>query len=292
MKEKKDIPLISNLEYKQLFLPNISEEILNNQAIVQLYRLEFYLRNILIPVKPYRTTFNFIIFVTKGTIKQHLDGEDFLVKKGEILYIRQGSITATLEIDPEVKGYFLVYENEVYSNPSFSINPSKLFFIAPYIKNSEIDFLKIIKILNLMEFELIQEDQNITISFLKIILLKILNQTSEAPKETTRTMDIAFQFRNLLYDFHTDEKKVFFYANKIGVTENYLNKCLKKITGKSPKQWINEIDIDHSKYLLQTDKTIAEIAYELNFQTPSHFSQVFKKVVGKSPKDYRSEKLK
>lgn len=67
-----------------------------------------------------------------------------------------------------------------------------------------------------------------------------------------------------------------FYADHLHLTENYLNKCLKEVTGKTPKQWINEIDIDYSKTLLQTGKSISEIAYELNFQTPSHFSQVFK----------------
>ncbi|WP_232816091.1 helix-turn-helix domain-containing protein [Chryseobacterium capnotolerans] len=52
---------------------------------------------------------------------------------------------------------------------------------------------------------------------------------------------------------------------------------MKSVTQKSPKQWINEIDINYSKALLHSSKDIAEIAYELNFHTASHFTQLFKK---------------
>ncbi|WKS95100.1 AraC family transcriptional regulator [Riemerella columbina] len=275
MKDPEEIRILSNFEYKRLFLPNITEEILNNRSNIQLYRLEFYLRDILIPVKPYRTTFNFLLFVTKGYIKQHSDGEAFTVNAGEFLYIRQGSITATLEIDSNAKGYFLIYENEVYSHPNFALNPSKLSFIPPYFNSQYIGFSHFIKTLELMEYELLishYRDNEIVRSYLHIVLPKMLQQTDKYPKNISRAMEVSFQFRNLLYEYHKEEKKVLFYADKMGVTENYLNKCLKEVTGKSPKQWINEVDINHSKHLLQGDKTIAEIAYELNFQTPSHFA--------------------
>lgn len=105
-------------------------------------------------------------------------------------------------------------------------------------------------------------------------------------------MELSLQFRDLLFKHHITEKRVVFYANKLSVTENYLNKCIKSVTRKSPKQWINEIDINYGKALLYSTRDIAEIAYELNFQTASHFTQLFKKITGITPKEYRTLFLK
>ena len=42
-------------------------------------------------------------------------------------------------------------------------------------------------------------------------------------------MELSLQFRDLLFKHHITEKRVVFYANKLSVTENYLNKCIKSV---------------------------------------------------------------
>ena len=48
--------MISNSQYKELFLAHLSNQVLGNNEDIQLYRLEYYLKDILMPVIPYRTT--------------------------------------------------------------------------------------------------------------------------------------------------------------------------------------------------------------------------------------------
>jgi len=60
LKMKNSIKIINNYEYKKLFLPDVSEHNLFNESKIQVYRIENYLRSILMPVIPYRTTFNFL----------------------------------------------------------------------------------------------------------------------------------------------------------------------------------------------------------------------------------------
>ena len=134
------------------------------------------------------------------------------------------------------------------------------------------------------------EINEIIIAMLHVVLLKLLNiDYKKIPSTTTRPMELSLQFKDLLFKHHIEEKKVTFYADKLFVTENYLNKCVKDITQKKPKQWINETDINYSKALLHSSKRISEIAFELNFQTASHFTQLFKKVAGITPKEYREQ---
>ena len=71
---------------------------------------------------------------------------------------------------------------------------------------------------------------------------------------------------------------------------SYLNK-FKQITGSTPKQLQIQYKIFMSKTLLvQTNKSISEIAEEVNFYDLSHFKRVFTRQVGVSPNEYRKKR--
>lgn len=288
--------ILSNFQYKKLFLPNITEKILSNNADIQLYRLEDYLKGILMPVIPYRTTFNFVLFITNGHIKQYLENKEYNVEKGGVIFIKQGTITATIELSDDAEGFFLAYENNIVSEQELPKHKTSIFFMPPFLNLDNLTYGTIKQLLTIMEQELWLNELNlneIIITMLHLILVKILSTDSDSHhKSATRPMELSLQFRDILFKYHREEKRVTFYADKLSVTENYLNKCVKNITQKSPKQWINEMDINYSKALLQSSKDIAEIAYQLNFHTASHFTQLFKKITGITPKEYRLQFFK
>ena len=67
-----------------------------------------------------------------------------------------------------------------------------------------------------------------------------------------------------------------------------LYKVIKKETGKSAKEYIQDKIIDAAKNLaFDPDKTVNEIAYELGFKYPQHFTRLFKNVTGYTPNEYR-----
>ncbi|OJV12941.1 MAG: AraC family transcriptional regulator [Dyadobacter sp. 50-39] len=79
------------------------------------------------------------------------------------------------------------------------------------------------------------------------------------------------------------------YADQLSIHVNYLNKVLKEITGKTTTELITDRIIKESKILLKhTDWNVAEIAYSLGFEEPSHFNNVFKKHTALSPRAFRS----
>jgi AraC-like DNA-binding protein len=91
------------------------------------------------------------------------------------------------------------------------------------------------------------------------------------------------------------------YANKITlkevadliyVTESNFCKFFKKATGKTYSDYLNEIRINEaSRLLLQSEKTISQIAFECGFETLSYFNRVFINKKKKTPSLYRKEKL-
>lgn len=77
-------------------------------------------------------------------------------------------------------------------------------------------------------------------------------------------------------------------AEKIGMSYSSFRRFFKQYTGFSPSQYIIELKLNKGKELLtNTDFSCQEIAYELGFNTPSHFNMVFLKKTGMTPHQYR-----
>lgn len=79
-----------------------------------------------------------------------------------------------------------------------------------------------------------------------------------------------------------------YFAAQLNLSPNYLSDLLNKYTGKTTQEHIHLKLIDTAKtLLLSSEKSISEIAYDLGFEYPSHFTKVFKSKVGKSPTEFR-----
>lgn len=82
---------------------------------------------------------------------------------------------------------------------------------------------------------------------------------------------------------------VAYFADELHLSANYFGDLIKKETGQSAKDFIlyKTIEVAKNK-VFESDKTINEIAYELGFKYPQHFSRLFKQKVGLSPMEFRS----
>lgn len=77
-------------------------------------------------------------------------------------------------------------------------------------------------------------------------------------------------------------------AGELCLSPNYFGDLIKKETGKTAQEYIQNKLIDVAKErILNPERSISQISYELGFQYPQHFTRMFKKVVGVTPKDYR-----
>ncbi|QBQ41038.1 AraC family transcriptional regulator [Sphingobacterium psychroaquaticum] len=82
---------------------------------------------------------------------------------------------------------------------------------------------------------------------------------------------------------------VAYFADELHLSANYFGDLIKKETGKSAQDYIQNKTTDIAKTKIQSgDKTINEIAYELGFKYPQHFSRLFKNRVGMTPNEYRN----
>lgn len=82
------------------------------------------------------------------------------------------------------------------------------------------------------------------------------------------------------------------FAESLSVHINYLNRSVKKVTGKPTTAHIAErITAEAKALLLYTDWSVADIAYGLGFGYPTYFNNYFKRVTGKTPGYFRKGKV-
>ncbi len=102
-------------------------------------------------------------------------------------------------------------------------------------------------------------------------------------------LDLHNRFLGLVEKQFLQAKSVSNFAKQLSVTSNYLNECVKTISGKSAKEIINQVILIEAKSLLkQTNIPIKEIAFHLNFQDYSHFVKFFKSATDTSPSNFRN----
>jgi AraC-like DNA-binding protein len=103
------------------------------------------------------------------------------------------------------------------------------------------------------------------------------------------------KFEGLLNSYFSSDKpqniglpSVAYYASELNLSANYFGDLIKKETGKSAQEYIQNKIIDVAKdKIFDTTKTINEVAYELGFKYPQHFTRFFKQHVGNTPNEYR-----
>ena len=98
------------------------------------------------------------------------------------------------------------------------------------------------------------------------------------------------QFTHLLGEHFREERSVGFYARQLCITPKYLTTLIKRISGKSVSEWIDNYVIIEAKTLLKySTMSIQEIAYYLNFPNQSFFGSYFKRNTGMSPSQYKAQ---
>jgi AraC-like DNA-binding protein len=104
------------------------------------------------------------------------------------------------------------------------------------------------------------------------------------------------RFEDLLNEYFSSDKpsqsglpSVAYCADDLNLSANYFGDLIKKETGKTALEYIQNKIIDLAKNrIYDHNKTVSEIAYDLGFKYPQHFSRLFKQRVGYSPNEYRN----
>ena len=109
---------------------------------------------------------------------------------------------------------------------------------------------------------------------------------TEAPDTLTdRDRDFLSRFRSLVEQgMANPELNVEALGSELGMSRVQLYRKLKAITGQSPVELVRQMRLSKAKELLSgSGKTVAEVAYEVGFSSPSYFTKCYKEAFGTTP---------
>ncbi|MBP3303991.1 MAG: helix-turn-helix transcriptional regulator [Muribaculaceae bacterium] len=140
-----------------------------------------------------------------------------------------------------------------------------------------------------MRNTLLRKEMESFFAFTSFLCQKIAKRT-ETDSENNRAWSLAIDFMGLLNRHYTHHHDVAFYANRLGITPNYLNIISRRYAGLSAKEQINLLITLAVKSLLETtDMSVKGISERLNFDDSSYLCRIFRKRTGMSPTEYRKQ---
>lgn len=116
------------------------------------------------------------------------------------------------------------------------------------------------------------------------------NKYEEAYQQTlSREQQLFSKFIQLVSKYGYKNRHIDFYASHLFISPRYMSALIKKVSGKSAKEWIDDAVITRIKIELKhTDKQVRQISDEMDFPNPSFFCKFFKRMTGITPQEYRT----
>jgi AraC-like DNA-binding protein len=206
---------------------------------------------------------------------------------------------------PKPKGWGLIFHPDLIRGTSLGQNIKKYSFFSYHSNEalhlSEKERHLVIDSLGKIDYELHQSIDKHSKTLIADNIELLLNYCSRFYDRQFITRsevnkDILVRFENLLDNYFQSEMiqslglpTVRYCADQLHLSPNYFGDLIKKETGKSALENIQLKIMSLAKdKIFDRSKTLSEIAYELGFKHPQHFSRMFKNETGYTPNEYRS----
>jgi AraC-like DNA-binding protein len=246
---------------------------------------------------PHRHNHYEIFFFSEGGGVHMIDFQEVGICKGHIHLLSPGQVHY-MHREPGSSGWVLKFTPEFFLSAAFASQKSLHISLltqglaAPLICPEAKDFELFLRIVDQIreEYQNKESDfEEMILHYLHVILLKcsrLQSFTNNSVGSADRTLYQAFQ--RLLEQYFQEQNRVTFYSEQLHVSSDKLNYAIKSVSGSSPSEMIStRLLLEAKRWLLYSEKSVKEIAYQLNFQDHAYFNRWFKKHENQSPGAFR-----
>lgn len=251
-------------------------------------------------VFPHRHNFYHFILFTQGAGEHAIDFERFDIEPWQIYFMSPGQIHSW-NFEGEMEGYVVNFDKDFFK--TFLLRPDYLtqFSFFSGLVRDEVFVVKeearktVLDILAGLHAS--SQDKTkpaLSKDYVQIALLYLFQQLERQRDPSTVSESDVYNhtllrnFLNLIELNYKTHRLPKYYAALLYITPNHLNALSKEFLGMSAGDIIrNRVLLEAKRLLVIKDYSIAEIAYELNFNDNSYFTKFFKKLVGCTPEEFR-----
>lgn len=270
----------------------------------------YYIKPGIVKHPVHRYTFYALLLITDGKEEIGIDDCTVSAEKGTFIAGMPGDVW-NWNSDTQLQGYMLIFEEEFL----LSFFNDRLFLQKfPYLQRSRRSpfycikgalYDRICQVMQQIRAEihgdahdqrttsLPEIDQHILRAMLYEVLTLIKRATDSvvvSDEQGNNSKRYVEPFIRLVEENFIENRSTTFYADRLCITPNYLNKIVKQALGTSAKAYINDRIVREIKQMLDyTSLSVAEIAEQLHFLSASYLVRYFKSQTGNTPAQYRND---
>ena len=241
----------------------------------------------------------FYILVETGTAEFVVDCHSYIVGKGDMLLVAPRMSVKLMKKSSDFGTCGLCMEPFFFDSLSIGNYVYKRLYNSSHttyvLRLEDSDTVHIRKTLDLMSHYLTSdhpaEMAGSLVNFLLLQITEIFHSQNVHPAGRVKHSDALFRlFRKLLAENYRKEHELQFYADSLHISQTYLSRVIRQISGKTVNNYIAEaLYTDARRLLVFTDLTVKEIAEQLGFSDQTSFGKFFKKKSETSPANFRDE---
>jgi AraC family transcriptional activator of pobA len=244
---------------------------------------------------PHRDDHYMLVMLKEGILKASIDSEEYEFS-GPCLIMVFPKQVHLITPQTDLSGWAISFEEVVLSEDLKLGLKNNWEDVSPSINNISVSWFKeidnLLTTIGLLNAKPLKSSRHAIIALITGLLYIIIGNltivdANDYPKKK-RPFLIKQQFLHILYDHYKDWKKPSIYAKNLHITTAHLNDTIKKITGKSATETIQQhCVLEAQRLLLYTDLDINEISCQIGYFNASHFIKIFKSITGMTPAQFR-----
>ena len=241
--------------------------------------------------------------VTEGWLSIHYADKDVRIERGDLYIYSPGMAVSVLDVSDNYHSLCLmVDEFTTLESPAVRDLVTMAFLPVVQLSTPKLSLSKESAAMfeaRMREMIAYQQSANVFRDKLlrmlyAVFLVDLQNEQEHAITERQvpqRVEEIFIGFNRLLPQHFLNHRDIGFYADRLCITNDYLSRIVKRVSGRTVGDFINQMLLMEACYLLRTSPmSIAQISQHLHFAQTAAFTHFFTRMKGISPREYRAGK--
>lgn len=250
--------------------------------------------------RPIKSNNNTVFFCVSGSLRTKVNLTEYRIVADDMLTILAGSVMELLDATEDARIAVISFSDN-YFNPFDHMEEfmgiGVMIYNNPLIHLPEDAMQECIEIYSKMQCKLQKEDNPFRRFAIKaysyVLCSSALEHLVSRPvnkiSNSDRPMDLYNRFMELVQKDFRQHRTIRHYAQKLNISPKYFSTLIKKVSGKTAGEWIDEYVLLEARALLKCRRyTIQQISDMLSFPNQSFFAKYFKAHTGYTPTQYQT----
>ncbi|MDO4218277.1 MAG: AraC family transcriptional regulator [Bacteroidales bacterium] len=248
----------------------------------------------------YMSAYTFTL-ILEGYLKILYNNREMILRPHDLYFYSPGMAITVIDASPNYRGICLLADEDTTLRIPFVRDLVSLAYM-PIVRLHEpkvelppevADRLerKMREIISTLHSDHIYKDEILNLLY-SVFLLDLQGAQEQVIREHSvpqRMEELFIDFMRLLPRHFVEHHDIGFYASQLSITPDYLSRIVRRVSGRTVVDYINQLLIMEASHLLTSSTlSISQIADQLHFADTPSFSKFFSRLTGHSPREYRS----